>query len=176
MILGAILAGGKSRRFGSDKAVALVDGRPLLDHVAAALGAQSDALIVCGRDWAGMTGVSDRPAPDQGPLGGLCAALHHARAHGFDTVLTAGCDILPLPANLPALLGAASVVVAGQPLIGLWRADLADRLDHHLAAPTDRSMRGWIAASGARTIVLDTIFHNFNTPDDLAAFTQDRAA
>ena len=37
-VLGAILAGGQSRRFGSDKASASLDGKSLLDHVADALG------------------------------------------------------------------------------------------------------------------------------------------
>ncbi len=174
--LGAIIAGGQSRRFGSDKALAALDGTPLLDHVAGALGAQTDALVVVGRDWPGLSAIPDRPEPDQGPLGGLCAALHHARDHGFETVLTAGCDILPLPTNLPALLGAANAVAKGQPLIGLWQASLADALHQYLATQDDRTMRGWIAISGARTVALDTAFHNFNTPEDLASYRQDRAA
>ena len=49
-ILGAILAGGQARRFGSDKAQALWRGRRLIDHVADALGSQTTALVVCGRD------------------------------------------------------------------------------------------------------------------------------
>ena len=176
MILGAIIAGGRSRRFGSDKAQALLGGTALLDHVAAALAPQCDALIVVGRDWPGLASIPDRPGPDQGPLGGLCAALYHARDKGFESVLTAGCDILPLPADLPALLGRPSAVVAGQPLLGLWRAELAEGLDHYLASQDDRSMRGWITLSGARSISLDTAFHNLNTSDDLASFSQDQAA
>ena len=39
MILGAILAGGQARRFGSDKAQALYEGARLIDRVAAALAA-----------------------------------------------------------------------------------------------------------------------------------------
>jgi molybdopterin-guanine dinucleotide biosynthesis protein A len=175
-ILGAIIAGGRSRRFGSDKALASFQERPLLDHVADALRAQTDALVVVGRDWTGLTAIPDRPAADQGPLGGLCAALHHARAQGFETVLTAGCDILPVPENLPALLGEANAIARGQPLIGLWDVALADALHHHLATQDDRSMRGWVTISGARTVALDAAFHNLNTPEDLASYIQDQAA
>ncbi|MFM2236672.1 MAG: MobA-like transferase domain, partial [Pseudomonadota bacterium] len=32
--LGAIIAGGKATRFGSDKAAAQLNGRPLIEHVA----------------------------------------------------------------------------------------------------------------------------------------------
>ena len=115
-ILGAIIAGGQARRFGSDKAAALVDGRALLDHVADGLRGQVDALVVVGRDWPGMESIADRPGPDQGPLGGICAALHHAQAHEFDAVLTAGCDTLPVPQLLPSLpregLGVGAIALA----------------------------------------------------------------
>ncbi len=81
-VLGAILGGGRSSRFGSDKALATLDGRALIDRVAAALAPQVDALIVVGRDHPGLTAVADRPAPDLGPLGGIAGALHYAAAHG----------------------------------------------------------------------------------------------
>ncbi|MBA3896663.1 MAG: NTP transferase domain-containing protein, partial [Sphingomonadaceae bacterium] len=63
MILGAVLAGGASRRFGSDKALAMRDGRPLIAHVVDALATQVDAVVVCGRDWGGLPSIADRPAP-----------------------------------------------------------------------------------------------------------------
>ncbi|MCJ8159352.1 molybdenum cofactor guanylyltransferase [Sphingomonas sp. LaA6.9] len=167
-ILGAIIAGGQSRRFGSDKAHAEIVGRKLLDHIADALAPQTDALIVCGRDWPDLTSIPDRPAPDQGPLGGLCAALRYAIENGFDAVLTAGCDTLPVPANLRTTLGSAPAVIEGQHIFGLWPTTLADALDHHLASQPDRSMRGWFAVSGTRQVWCDTAFHNLNTPEDFA--------
>ncbi|HSF13587.1 MAG TPA: NTP transferase domain-containing protein, partial [Erythrobacter sp.] len=49
-LLGAILAGGQARRFGSDKAQALYQGARLIDRVASALAAQCESVIVCGRE------------------------------------------------------------------------------------------------------------------------------
>ena len=40
-----ILAGGTSRRFGSDKALAVLDGKPLLSHVLERLSDQTSGLI-----------------------------------------------------------------------------------------------------------------------------------
>lgn len=165
--LGAILAGGQARRFGSDKALAPIGGRALIDHVGDALAPQVEALIVVGRD-----AVPDRPGPGLGPLGGLCAALAYARAHGFDAVLTAGCDVLPVPADLAARLAPGPAVIDGQPLFGLWPAALAPALDAHLAAGGDRSLRGWVAATGARRVPLDAPLFNLNTPADLALYCE----
>jgi len=157
-------------RFGSDKAGALVAGKALIDHVADALRPQTDALIVCGRDWPGLTAVTDRPGPDLGPLGGLCAALFHAAAEGFDAVLTAGCDVLPVPPDLVRLLAPAPAYIAGQQLFGLWPAGLAGQLETHLAVSTNRSIRGWIAATAARAVPCETALFNFNRPADLAGW------
>ena len=66
--LGAIIAGGKATRFGSDKAAAYLNGRPLIEHIADGLREQVDALIVCGRAWPGIDGVDDTPFADMGPL------------------------------------------------------------------------------------------------------------
>jgi len=168
-LLGAVLAGGQSRRFGSDKALALLDGRPLIEHAIAALAAQSDAVIVCGRGG----GVPDRPAPGLGPLGGINAALHEALARGFDAVLTCPCDLPVLPPGLAGLLAGGGYVEA-MPVIGLWPAALAPALDAHLASGGDRSVRGWAGAAGVPPVRLDGTLPNLNTPEALAAFTASR--
>ena len=174
-LLGVVLAGGQARRFGSDKALALLGGRPLLAHAVAALAPQTDAVVLCGRadtevDGRRVTGLADRPAPGLGPLGGLNAALHHALAHGFDAVLTCGCDTPSLPATLATELAAAGTcaVVEALPVIGRWPATLAYALDRHLAASGDRSLRGWARAAGAALVTLPAALPNINTPGDLA--------
>lgn len=58
-----------SRRFGSDKAMARIDGVTLLDHVHAALQPQVDDIVLCGRSWLEWTSIPDVPGPGLGPLG-----------------------------------------------------------------------------------------------------------
>lgn len=156
MILGAVLAGGRSRRFGGDKAAAMIDGRAMIDHVVAALSPLVDRVVVCGRAHATLTGLADRPAPGLGPLGGISAALHHAAAHGFDRVLTLPCDTPTISATtLTALLRAErAAVVADCPVIGCWPAELAPALDALLAAGGDRSVRAWARRAGAVALPL----------------------
>jgi molybdenum cofactor guanylyltransferase len=166
-LLGAIIAGGQSKRFGSDKAAVLLDGQALIDHVADGLRPQVDALIVCGREWPGIPSIADRPAPNMGPLGGLCAALHFAKGEGFDAVITAGCDVQPVP-----VFTLAPGVIAGQYLFGLWPIALAEALDQHLAVETNLSLRHWIKICGIAEIASETRFHNLNTPDDLKRYRQ----
>lgn len=169
-LLGAILAGGASRRFGRDKALAPIDGRPMLAHVAERLGVQCDALVVIGRDWPKLERVDDLPAPGLGPLGGLAGALAYAERNGFDAVLTSGCDLPRLPADLRDRLGKPNALVRGQPTIGLWKAGLATKLTDYLEIATDRSVRAWALTVDARWVAIEEAIPNINTPADLAAF------
>lgn len=171
-MLGAIIAGGKATRFGADKGAALLDGKPLIDHVAEGLRCQTEALVICGRAWPGLNTVSDRPKPDLGPLGGLCGALHHAATHGFDAVLTAGCDVLPIPDSLAERLGSGPACVAGQRLLGVWPSSLATLLEQYLLSSGDRSIRNWVSLCQAREIDFGMTWHNINTTMDLDHLAQ----
>lgn len=166
-VLGAIIAGGKSVRFGSDKAAAIINGVAMIEQVHAALREQVDAVIVCGRTWADWPMVADLPVPGLGPLGGLNAALAYARSNGFEHVVSVPVDTLPLPTGLVGLLSPAPAAFSAQPLIGMWPASLGGQLSRHLQAG-QRSVRSWIEASGCRPID-DGIWglRNINRPDDL---------
>jgi len=173
-ILGAILAGGHGVRFGSDKGAALWQGQSLLDHARVALAGQSDDIVVCAgenRTQAGVAQVlADQPEADLGPLGGLCAALIHARSAGFDAVLSVPVDAHPAPADLLDLLaGEGAAVAASHWLFGLWPSDLAPLLEAHLRSGK-RSVLSWVEACGARRISLPGPPPlNVNTPAILAA-------
>ena len=168
-VLGALLAGGDSTRFGSDKALAVWRGRSLIEQALDALRGCSVDLVICGRAWPGVQSVPDRPQAGLGPLGGLNAALHHARETGHEWVLCAPLDVVPLPANLAQLLEqTAPVVIVGQRAVGLWPASVADQLAAYLASG-QRSIHGWVTASGALEIAEIEPMSNINRPSDLNA-------
>jgi len=75
-----ILAGGESRRFGSDKALQDWNGKPLIQHMVDTLAPWFDALTVVARSGKHDDRLVDAPiVRDQfencGPLGGIHAAL-----------------------------------------------------------------------------------------------------
>lgn len=166
-MLGAVLAGGKSSRFGSDKAQALVGGGTLLDNATGQLTAcGADPVVVVGRDG----GIADWPKPGHGPLGGLAAALRHARVLGLDTVLTCGVDSLGLPADLVALLGPAPAIVASQPVIGLWPVSCLPQLEDLIAGDGHPGLYVFAETIGARPVELANAPGNINTKDDLGQY------
>jgi len=169
--LGAILAGGKSTRFGGDKGAALLDGIALIDHVVSALSPACEEIVIVGREWPGLTSLEDKPAPDMGPLGGLCAALFYAREHGFEMVVTAGCDMMPVVwlAEDVAPFGRAAVI-DGHYLAGIWPAELALPLSDYLKDTDDLSMRGWIAFCEAKLVPPSTEISNLNSLEDLRIY------
>ena len=165
--LGAILAGGQARRFGSDKAQALFEGARLIDRVAAALAVQCDGLVVCGRAEPGFTCIPDWPEAGLGPLGGLAAALRHAEAQGFSEVLSAGVDAPDLPHDLAALLsGEGAAIVESQPVVGLWPVGILPALEAFLSGG-GRSLYRFADHVGARRIDLPRPLMNVNRPEDL---------
>jgi molybdenum cofactor guanylyltransferase len=167
VLLGAILAGGQAQRFGSDKAQALYGGARLIDRVAAALAAQCEGVVVCGREEAGFLCLSDWPEPGLGPLGGLAAALRHADAHGVSHVLSAGVDVPDLPFDLAATLaGEGAAIVESQPVVGLWPASAASVLEAFLQGG-GRSLYRFADHIGARRVELATPLMNVNRPEDL---------
>jgi molybdenum cofactor guanylyltransferase len=171
--LGAILAGGRSTRFGSDKASFLVGGMALLDHVAVAMRPHVEQIAVIGRQWPGLVAINDHPAPDLGPLGGLCGALVHAAENGFDGVLLAGCDTLPLPFEV--ILGQAeAIVIEDQPLIGWWPASSAKALADWLAFPENRAVYRWLDAFAPARVLSTLPVYNLNSPDDVRRWAESR--
>lgn len=77
MVVGALLAGGESRRMGRDKAGVLLDGKTLAEHALAALRAVSDRQVVLGHGRGCPDDVPRLPdaEPGQGPSAGLRALL-----------------------------------------------------------------------------------------------------
>lgn len=87
---GAVLAGGKSKRFGQDKARFVYGGKPLLGWVLSSLETSPDRFIVSNTDYADF-GLPVHPDLEAGgdSLSGLHSALHHAQ---HEWVAVAACD------------------------------------------------------------------------------------
>lgn len=164
--MGAVLVGGRSSRFGTNKAMASFEGRWLRDHAAAGIVAFVDEVIGVGDEG----GAPDLPEPGMGPLGGIAGALAHAARHGFDTVLTTGCDMPRLPPDLIAtLLRRAPAWCVDAPVLGHWPVSLASDLVERLRSGGDRSVRRWAREVGALPVASPVPLANVNTPADLAA-------
>ena len=172
MILGVVLAGGQSSRFGSDKALAQLAGHTLLARAADLLSGWCEHVVVAGRETAPAPTLPDWPQSGMGPLAGIAAALHLAADQGYDAVLSIGVDAPDLPDDLPALLAPAPAYLAAQPVIGLWPVSAVAAIEAILEGPGKHSMRAFAQALGARAVQLAADPANINTPADLAAAEQ----
>jgi molybdenum cofactor guanylyltransferase len=89
-ISGAVLAGGRSSRFGRDKALFLWQGKTLLRHALDALEDCAERFVVGGRYALEDIAVHPDPEPHTGSLRGLARALEIARC---EHVAVTACDM-----------------------------------------------------------------------------------
>jgi molybdopterin-guanine dinucleotide biosynthesis protein A len=172
MILGLVLAGGQSTRFGSDKALAELAGQSLLARAVATLSAFCDKVVIAGRHEGPAECIPDWPRAHMGPLGGIAAGLRHAREHGFASVLSCGVDSAGLPDNLLSVLSPAPAYLENQPVIGHWNVDAASIVEAILQSEGRHSMIAFASAANARGLQSANAPANINTPADLAAMEQ----
>ncbi|MBI2981459.1 MAG: molybdenum cofactor guanylyltransferase [Deltaproteobacteria bacterium] len=141
-LTGVILAGGKGRRFGSDKAFALYRGERLIDRTVRVMGEIfRDVGIVTnfpGKYGSVPATIWADEIPFQGPAGGIVTAL---RAVNTEAIFVVACD-LPLLSgkvilNLMEKENGASLVLYQharglEPLCALYRKELLPRLEQRL--------------------------------------------
>lgn len=96
-LLGAVLAGGESRRYGRPKALALMGGRPMAQWALDALAPHFSIRGMIGNQpfVAKAFGVPSRGdvVAGLGPLGGLITALEWAREMRLRGAFLLGCDM-----------------------------------------------------------------------------------
>lgn len=177
-----ILAGGLSRRMGTDKALVSLCNRPMIAHVAARLAAQAGPVAInANGDPArfaafGLPVLPDAMQGNPGPLAGVLAAMHWAAARGAAGVVTTPVDCPLIPSDLVArLLAAGPFALARTPggwqaTSGLWPVALADRLAADLAQGA-RKVIDWALEHGAQAADFpdETAFLNVNDAAGLAA-------
>ena len=141
----------------------------MIERAAHLLRSHVVGIVLAGRDRKGWVGLRDRPSSGLGPLGGIAAALHYAASHGYDRVLTIGCDMPSVPANLfTALIDSAPAYCREAPILGCWPSSLAPALDNHVEKDSNRSIRGWAEHVSAAAIEASEPLANINTPADLS--------
>lgn len=183
-----LLAGGRSQRFGVEKAAAPFRGGLMMDAAAAPF-AQCASFAVSARAGSGAARhalalgievLADDPQHAQGPLAGVCAGLKWAVRQGFDLLATAPCDAPLLPHDLVVRLmrgrGEAPAAYAVtesdlHPLCAIWSMDLLPALTRALACGSHPAVRAFLSDHHARPIHFEDAFafSNANTPEALAA-------
>lgn len=186
----ALLAGGRSSRFGRDKAFLDWRGLPLYVSQLRKLAAVGPRrLWLSTREgqpfpeiFEGVTRVVDEVA-DLGPLGGLRTVLAASEA---SRVLVLAVDLPKMEASyLSRLLVAGKGIVprttrGWEPLVALYpRAEMLGLIDEHLSAGRRRlqdlldeaAERGIIEAMPVTEDDL-VMFANLNSPDDLVAIEE----
>ncbi len=191
LIDAVILAGGEGRRMGgADKALLMLDGRPLLAHVLDRLRPQVRRIALSANGDPGRFGAFGLPvladARRLGPLAGILSGLEWAQAGEAELLLSIPVDAPFPPADLVARLVAATgdgthpafATSAGRMhhATALWPVALAQPLARFLAAGMPPRVRGFAAAQGAVAVDFPdpAAFANLNTPDDLARAAQRR--
>jgi molybdopterin-guanine dinucleotide biosynthesis protein A len=169
--VGIVLAGGRSRRFGTDKLRHELGGRPLLHHPIEALATVADRLVVVvppgdepqlPESLAGRISVAHDPEAHGGPLLGVATGLRVAAQLSGHSALVVGGD---MPSLVPAVLRrlvvalgdgrlAVTLEVPGrvQPLPLALEVTLARVAAERLLATGERSLRSLVAELGAATV------------------------
>ena len=168
-----ILAGGRSRRFGQDKARFEIEGKPMLLRVAEAFSAWSSSTVVVAQtaaiyDDLGFPTIADTGA-NLGPLAGLKAALEHATkdadtekpASGPTWILLTSCDLVqpaaaminPLvdnigPGHVASVFRRADIF---EPFPGLYSTAALDAVDRILHSPK-RSFQSLFRELGSQLV------------------------
>jgi molybdopterin-guanine dinucleotide biosynthesis protein A len=182
------LAGGAGRRLGGSKAMAKLNGRPLISHTLGALAAAGLETVVVAKPDSGLPPldcpIAREPPLPRHPLCGIVAALRHA---GGRPVVALACDMpFASPLLLAALAASAEPLVVPapggrlQPLQARYGTELLPALE--AALEREEPLRRSVAALGPRLLGDAELsrfgdpelpFFNVNDADDLRIAEQE---
>ena len=189
-ICAVILAGGKSRRMGRDKALIRIGGRTLVEIMAERVSPLTDKVFISANNPETFSFLPFQAVPDlypgQGPLSGLHAVMAE---HVYTLYITLACDLPGLPASLirrmldvsegfDAVIPRTSDGMA-HPLAAVYRRTCLPVIEDALqkkankfidAFPGDGLRVRWMEPGEGNFTYNDLA--NINTPDDLRKFHQ----
>lgn len=181
-ICGVILAGGKASRMGGlDKGLQMLNGKPLWQHVADALGHQVATLVISANrnidtyQSSGYRVYQDQLVDFPGPLAGMLSVMQQSDAEWF---LFCPCDTPFIPTCLAERFTSKSdeapVVWAhdgerDHPTVALLHRRLIPSLQNYLAAG-ERRVMVFMRQSGGHPVDFSDMkiaFTNINTIADI---------
>ncbi len=187
MVTGAVLAGGRSIRFGKNKALEMLDGKRFIERAVESLRPFCDPVMVVVNEISpymdlGFTLVQD-VMPRQGPLGGIYTALMFSIDEWVFVKAT----------DMPFCVSGLGSFMVGQregydivvprvgeyyePLFALYNRRCAPHISRQLAKPGERKITEFFKHARVRSIREEEwrkvdpdglSFKNVNTPEDLA--------
>jgi molybdopterin-guanine dinucleotide biosynthesis protein A len=189
IVTGLVLAGGRSSRFGADKALAPLRGCSLLERAVQTLTPSTSDIAVNAQPGSGaeadarrqgLSVVHDQAGLPRGPLAGIVAGLEWSRSLEAQWMISLPCDVVSVPSYaLESLIAAAGkangayVVTAQGPqsLCAVWPVENKEALEAALITGMHPPVRDILRLMGASAISFDEAgaFLNINTKDDLLA-------
>jgi molybdopterin-guanine dinucleotide biosynthesis protein A len=171
-LTGILLVGGASRRFGSPKALAHLEGETLAERAWRVLGEACSERLAVGKVADGLAlpfPLVDDGSAVRAPLAGVVAGLRAARN---DVCVVLPVDTPFVTAHALEALAAAcedAAVPQTGPLPGAYRRSALPVLERRLARG-ELALRDALAELDARVIELDAaLLANVNEPGDVAA-------
>ena len=187
-ILGTVLAGGKSQRFGEDKSQVMLEGKLLIDYILSEISSEFREILVVSNnkiDFKNSEKISriEDFKKGLGPLGGVLSAMKWVKENNknYEWVST-------FPADTPffkkeilqkfykeieiekSKLFFIKSNMTRHNIFGLWSIDLLDKLEEDLNRG-DRKVELWANSVGVKVIDMDfkniDPFFNINTKQDL---------
>ncbi len=188
-ILGVILAGGKSKRFGEDKTIAKLGNKTLLDHTISKIEKNFKEVLVIEnkektiRNKKNIFSTKDIIGGQLGPLVGVLSAMDWIKSNkkNYDWIATFPCDTPFFNENLIDKIKNCSknsskklfFLKSGNRrhnIFGLWSLELKDILSEDIKNG-QRKVEEWANKIGTEIIEIndenDYNFLNINTKEDL---------
>ena len=189
-ILGAILAGGQSRRMGKDKLFLELDNKKLIAHTIDKVKKYLKEVIIITNQSNeffiknNLTTVKDCLEGQLGPLVGILTAMKWAKKNPkkYSWIATFPCDTPFFPENIienfiaeskkkESLLLCASSHGRKHNIFGLWSLDLYDKLENDLVNKKIRKVQDWTEKNKIKNLEFEfkdyDPFFNINTKEDL---------
>ena len=189
-ILGAILAGGQSKRMGKDKLFLEFNNKKLIEHTIDKVKKYLKQLIVVTNQnneffsKNNLTVVKDCIEGQLGPLVGILTAMEWAKQNSkkYSWVATFPCDTPFFPETIiksfikeserkDSLILCASSHGRKHNIFGLWSLDLYDKLENDLVNKKIRKVQDWTEKNKIKNLEFKfkdyDPFFNINTKEDL---------